>query len=89
MKLKNLKYVKTLLEQTFDGLTISQIKTIGAGYDSVAYLVNDEYIFKIKYSTNKKKGYAKEKAIYDFLNKNLKSKIHGNFFPKNHEKTNI
>ena len=53
-------------------LTISEIKKIGAGYDSVAYLVNDEYIFKIKYSENMKKGYAKEKAIYDFLNKNLK-----------------
>lgn len=75
MKLKNLKHVKTLLEQTFEGLIISEIKIIGAGYDSVAYLVNNEYIFKIKYSTNKKKGYAKEKAIYDFINKNLKSKI--------------
>lgn len=75
MKLKNLKYVKILLQQTFEGLTISEIKKIGAGYDSVAYLVNDEYIFKIKYSENMKKGYAKEKAIYDFLNKNLKSEI--------------
>ena len=75
MKLKNLKHVKTLLQQTFEGLAISEIKKIGAGYDSVAYLVNDEYIFKIKYSENMKKGYAKEKAIYDFLNKNLKSEI--------------
>ena len=70
-----MKKIKDMLEEKFQGLTIKQIKKIGAGYDSVAYLVNNEYIFKIKYSSNKKKGYAKEKAIYDFLAKHLKSKI--------------
>ncbi|HDL6539636.1 TPA: aminoglycoside 3'-phosphotransferase/choline kinase family protein, partial [Staphylococcus aureus] len=45
------------------------------GYDSVAYLVNNEYIFKTKFSTNKKKGYAKEKAIYNFLNTNLETNV--------------
>lgn len=63
-----------ILEDKFD-IKIDDIKLIGEGYDSKAYYVNNEYIFKIKYSANKKKGYAKEKAIYDFLNKNLDSNI--------------
>ena len=66
--------VKKLLEEKFN-IIIDNIKQIGEGYDSKAYLVNDEYIFKIKYSTNKKKGYEKEKAIYDFLNKKLETNI--------------
>ncbi|WP_270438660.1 aminoglycoside phosphotransferase family protein, partial [Blautia massiliensis (ex Durand et al. 2017)] len=32
-------------------------------------------VFKIKFSANKKKGYEKEKAIYDFLNKKLNTNI--------------
>ena len=40
-----------------------------------AYLVNNEYVFKIKYSVNKKKGYEKEKAIYDFLNQRLNTRV--------------
>ena len=48
---------------------------IGEGYDSKAYIVNNEYVFKIKFSANKKKGYEKEKAIYDFLNKKLNTTI--------------
>lgn len=66
--------IKTLLENQFN-LNINEIELIGEGMDSQAYLVNNEYIFKIKFSANKKKGYDKEKAIYDFLNKNMKSSI--------------
>ena len=33
------------------------------------------YIFKTKFSTNKKKDYAKEKAIYNFLNTNLETNV--------------
>lgn len=73
--LTSLKATKYLLEHTFDNLKVNTISVIGSGYDSVAYLVNEEYVFKIKFSTNKKKGYEKEKAIYDFLNKKLHSKI--------------
>ena len=57
------------------GIIVNSIKLIGEGYDSKAYLVNNSYIFKIKHSTNKKKGYQKEKAIYDFLNKYLDTNI--------------
>ena len=66
--------IKNLLEEKFN-ISIDSIKQIGEGYDSKAYLVNDEYIFKIKFSANKKKGYEKEKAIYDFLNSRLNTDI--------------
>ena len=66
--------IKDILEK-YCNIKISKIALIGKGYDSKAYLVNDEYIFKIKFSANKKKGYKKEKAIYDFLNRNLKTNI--------------
>ncbi len=73
--LTNVKATKYLLEHTFADLTVESIKVLGSGYDSVAYLVNNEYVFKIKFSANKKKGYEKEKAIYDFLNKNINTVI--------------
>lgn len=73
--LTNVKAMKYLLEHLFKELQVDSIEVIGSGYDSVAYLVNREFIFKMKVSANKKKGYEKEKAIYDFLNKNLKSYI--------------
>ncbi len=66
--------IKDILEKYFN-IEISTLTLLGEGYDSKAYLVNGEYIFKIKYSTNKKKGYEKEKVIYDFLNQNLVTNI--------------
>lgn len=71
----NIKATKYLLEHTFNNLKVESIKVLGSGHDSVAYLVNNEYVFKIKFSTNKKKDYEKEKVIYDFLNKNLRTNI--------------
>ena len=71
----NIRAMKYLLEHTFSNLQVENIKVLGSGYDSVAYLVNNEYVFKIKFSSNKKKGYEKEKAIYDFLNKHLETNI--------------
>lgn len=66
--------IKNILTEKFN-IKINSINLIGEGYDSKAYLVNNEYIFKIKFSANKKKGYEKEKVIYDFLNKNLETYI--------------
>ena len=66
--------IKETIEKYFD-IDVLDINLIGEGYDSKAYLINNEYIFKIKFSANKKKGYAKEKAIYDFLNKNMNTHI--------------
>lgn len=62
--------IKTTLEEKFN-ISVNSIRQIGEGYDSKAYLVNNEFVFKIKFSVNHKKGYEKEKAICDFLNKNL------------------
>ena len=61
--------------QKYCGIEVNSLSLLGEGYDSKAYLVNGEYVFKIKLSANKKKGYKKEKAIYDFLNKKLKTNI--------------
>ena len=66
--------IKKIIEEKCN-IIIDSIKLIGEGYDSKAYIVNNEYVFKIKFSANKKKGYEKEKAIYDFLNKKLNSNI--------------
>ena len=66
--------VKRIIEEKCN-IKINNITFIGEGYDSKAYCVNDKYIFKIKFSVNEKKGYKKEKAIYDFLNKNLQTNI--------------
>ncbi len=66
--------IKNLIEDKFNIVVVS-CNLIGEGYDSKAYLINDEYIFKIKISANEKKGYVKEKAILDFLNDNLKTDI--------------
>ena len=66
--------IKKIIEEKCN-IVVDSINLIGEGYDSKAYLVNNEYIFKIKFSANKKKGYEKEKAIYDFLNKHLTSDI--------------
>lgn len=73
--LTNLKATKYFLEHSFSDLKIETIKVLGSGYDSVAFLINNEYVFKIKFSANKKKGYKKEKAIYDFLNRNLNTDV--------------
>lgn len=66
--------IEELIKNKFD-LEVKSAKLIGEGYDSKAYLINDKYIFKIKISANEKKSYKKEKAILDFLNKNLKTDI--------------
>lgn len=66
--------IEELIKNKFD-LEVKSATFIGEGYDSKAYLINDEYIFKIKISANEKKGYKKEKAVLDFLNKNLKTDI--------------
>ena len=71
----NVKAMKYIIEKHFSNFKVQSIDVIGSGYDSVAYLINNEYVFKIKLSANKKKGYEKEKAIYDFLNKNLHTDI--------------
>lgn len=65
--------VKNIIEEKCN-INIDNIKLIGEGHDSKAYMVNNEYVFKIKYSVDKK-SYEKEKNIYDFLNKKMNTNI--------------
>ncbi len=44
----NVKAMKYLIEHYFDNFKVDSIEIIGSGYDSVAYLVNNEYIFNAK-----------------------------------------
>lgn len=67
--------IKNTIEKKCN-IVINNIDLIGEGYDSKAYIVNNEYVFKIKFSVNEKKGYEKEKTIYDFLNQKINTKIH-------------
>ena len=46
--------LKRVIEEKCN-IVINSIKLMGEGYDSKAYIVNDEYVFKIKFSANKKK----------------------------------
>ena len=55
--------IKKIIEEKCN-IVVDSIKLIGEGYDSKAYIVNNEYVFKIKFSANKKKGYEKEKALF-------------------------
>ena len=41
----NVKAMKYLIEHYFDNFKVDSIEIIGSGYDSVAYLVNNEYTF--------------------------------------------
>ena len=62
--------IKELLQDKFN-IKINNMEVLGSGDDSIAYLVNNEYVFKIKYNDNSERSYKNEKAIYDFLNKYL------------------
>ena len=63
MDATNVDKFRELLESLF-AITVEEIKIIGQGHDSVAYLVNEAYIFKMKLSGNKKLSYTKEKVIF-------------------------
>ena len=61
----NVKAMKYLIEHYFDNFKVDSIEIIGSGYDSVAYLVNNEYILKQNLVLIRKR-LCKEKAIYNF-----------------------
>lgn len=59
--ISNIKAMKYLLNHYLKDIKVNTIEIIGSGYDSVAYLINNEYIFKSKFSTNNKKVTRKKK----------------------------
>lgn len=72
--LYNNEYVKMKLKDNFN-IEISTVKLIGSGYDSEAYLINNEFIFKFAKHKLACKDYIREKRILDFLKGNLKTNI--------------
>lgn len=67
-------YVKTKLRDEFN-LTPTTIKLIGGGYDSEAYLVDNNYVFKFAKHSYAVQDYVREKRILDFLRIYLKTNV--------------
>ena len=54
---------------------VNEIKYLGGGVDSNAYLVNNEYVFKFGISEDSKKDYLNSKNISNFFKDNLETNI--------------
>lgn len=65
----NIDLVKKEIVEKFN-FTIDQIKYLGGGVDSNAYLINNEYVFKIGISENSKIDYKNQKVFSDFYKDN-------------------
>lgn len=63
------EYLKNEIEKKFD-FKVNQIEYLGGGVDSNAYLVNNEYVFKIGISENSKIDYKAQKVFSDFYKNN-------------------
>lgn len=62
------EFIKNEIKQRFN-FDVLDIKYIGGGVDSNAYLVNNEYVFKFGVSKNSKEDYQTQKKFSDFYNK--------------------
>ena len=71
----NVKAMKYLIEHTFGEFSVESIKVIGAGLDSVAYLVNDEYIFKKSKHKEAAENMKKEISVLRYLEGKLPLEI--------------
>lgn len=69
------KAMKYLIGHTFGGFNVESIKVIGAGLDSVAYLVNDEYIFKKSKHKEAAENMKKEIFVLRYLEGKLPLEI--------------
>ena len=58
--------IKEIIEKKF-GLVVNNIKVLGEGLDSVAYLVNNEYIFKISKHQEAKENLKKEVQVLNYI----------------------
>lgn len=58
--------IKKIIEKEF-GLIISDIKVLGEGLDSVAYLVNNDYIFKMSKHKEAKDNLKKEIQVLNYI----------------------
>lgn len=58
--------IKKIIEKEF-GLVVNSIKILGEGLDSVAYLVNNEYIFKISKHQEARDNLKKEVQVLNYI----------------------
>lgn len=66
----NYEFLKNEIKEKFD-FQVNEIKYLGGGVDSNAYLVNGDYIFKFGISENSKLDYKAQKIFSDFYKKNV------------------
>ena len=65
----DIKLLKKKIEEKFS-FTVNQIEYLGGGVDSKAYLINNDYVFKIGISENSKIDYKNQKVFSDFYKEN-------------------
>ncbi|MDE6292060.1 MAG: AAC(6')-Ie family aminoglycoside N-acetyltransferase, partial [Bacilli bacterium] len=70
----NIKAMKYLIEHLFN-IKVQFIERIGEGYDSIAYIINNEYLFKLAKHDDAKNSYKREKKVLDYLKDNFKSNV--------------
>ena len=58
--------IKEIIERKF-GFAVHDLTVLGQGLDSVAYLVNNEYVFKQAKHDEARAGLQKEKLVSDYL----------------------
>ena len=65
----DIELLKKKIEEKFS-FVVKQIEYLGGGVDSNAYLVNNDYVFKIAISENSKINKKKKKLFSDFYKEN-------------------
>ena len=65
----DIELLKKKIEEKFS-FTVNQIEYLGGGVDSKAYLINNDYVFKIGISENSKIDYKNQKVFSDFYKEN-------------------
>ena len=66
--------IKEIIEKEF-GLIVNDIKVLGEGLDSVAYLVNNDYIFKMSKHQEARDNLKKEIQVLNYIKGNLSLQI--------------
>ncbi len=72
---KNMSSIKHIIEERFNTITVKNISVLGEGLDSIAYLVNNEYIFKRSKHKEASDNMKKEVSVLRFLEGKLPLEI--------------
>lgn len=71
----NVRAMKYLIEHCFNDFKVNNIRVLGSGLDSVAYLVNEEYIFKKSKHKEASENMKKEVSVLRYLEEKLPLEI--------------